>query len=177
MINNISIVKATPSDATEIQRLTAESSRGMYKLCGWTDIEIQNHFNPERIKDGAKKLESAILSFTGSSILFIARKENRIIGCCFAEKLEDKNRIEAVYVDPEYQGIGIGKRLYDKAFDELDYNKDTYLEVFSLNFKAINFYKDIGFIETGKKFFETNYSNSKGHALEITEMVLKSNPR
>ena len=170
---NIKISKALPSDALGIQTLVAESSKGMYKLCGWSDEDISNHFTPEKIKSGSEKLEQAIYSFTNSNILIVAKDTaGEIIGCCFAEKNETENRIEAIYLLPEYQGKGLSKELYAKSYKKLDNSRDTFLDVFSLNTRAINFYKKLGFSETGKKFYDRSYSDSRKNPLEITEMKL-----
>ena len=172
-INDIKISKATPDDAEGIQMLTAESSKGMYELCGWSEVEINNHFNAETIKDGTEKLKKSIPSFTEDDIMFVAKNESgKIIGCCFAERGPDVNKIEAVYISPDYQGLGLGKIMYEKAYELLNPKNSTTLDVFSLNSKAINFYKKLGFSETGKKTFNDKYADSAGNVLEITEMML-----
>ncbi len=179
-MNNVKISKAIPSDAYGIQSLTIESSKGMYKLCGWSEEEINNHFPPEKAQKAAEGLEKGIANFTDDNILMVAKMTNdndgkdeeKVVGCCFAEKHEDKNTIEALYVMPEFKGQGLAKELYDKAHGLLDKNKDTYLDVFSLNSRGVGFYKKQGFVETGKKTFDERFKGSDGEMLEITEMVL-----
>jgi ribosomal protein S18 acetylase RimI-like enzyme len=176
-MNNIKIEKASPSDAYGIQSLTIESSREMYKLCGWTEEEINNHFPLEKAQKAAEGLEKGIANFTDDNILLVAKmtddnNEGKVVGCCFAEKHEDKNTIEALYVMPEFKGAGLAKELYDKAHGLLDKNKDTYLDVFSLNSRGVGFYKKQGFTETGKKTFDERFKGSNGEMLEITEMIL-----
>lgn len=172
-IDTIKISKAVVKDAEGIQNLTAESSKGMYTLCGWSEEEINNHFNPEKIKGGAERLRNSISTFTDADILFVAKDENnKIVGCCFADKQENINKIEAVYVLEEFQGTGLAKKLYDVSYELLNPNNDTFLDVFSLNSKAINFYKKLGFNETGKKFSDERFIGSDGEKLEITEMKL-----
>jgi N-acetylglutamate synthase-like GNAT family acetyltransferase len=136
-IHNIKISKATTSDAEGIQNLTVESSKGMYKLCGWSQEDIDNHFNPEKIKEGAERLKESIKIFTDVDILFVAKdEENKIVGCCFADKQDDVNKIEAVYVLEDFQGTGLAKKLYDVSCELLNPNNDTFLDVFSLNSKV-----------------------------------------
>jgi len=171
--SKIELLRGAVDDAEGIQTLVSEASRGMYRLCGWTEKEIDDHFSPEIIKGGADKIREAITNFTEANILFVAKDSGgKIIGCCFAEKQEDMNKIEAVYILPDFQGSGLSKRLFDEAFKLLDPNKDTFLDVFSLNSKAINFYKKLGFSETGNRHFDKKYAGSTGSVLEITEMML-----
>jgi ribosomal protein S18 acetylase RimI-like enzyme len=172
-MENIEILKATPDDALDIQNLTAESSKGMYRLCDWTDDETANHFSPEKITEGANKLKESITSFTENDILLVAKDENnKIIGCCFADTEEKVHKIQALYLLEEFQGTGLAKLLYEKTYSLLNPDNDTFLDVFSLNSKAIKFYKKMGFQETGKKTSDKRYTDSSGKKLEITEMKL-----
>lgn len=170
-MDNIKIGRAAPSDAQGIQSITKEASKGMYKLCGWSEQEIGNHFPPEKTEKTVGGLEKSIANFTDNNILFVAKGDDRVVGCCFAEKHEDKNTIEALYVLPEFQGTGLAKELFDKSYDLLDKNKDTYLDVFSLNSRGIGFYKKQGFSPTGKKTFDERFKGGDGQLLEITEMI------
>ncbi len=174
-LSKIKILKATPEDAEGIQKLTVEASKGMYELCGWSPKEIEDHFPPEKTKEVIERLEKNIGNFTDDNSLFVSKDENgKVVGACYTERLEDKNRIEALYVLPEYQGLGLAKELYDKACENFNPNNDTYLDVFSLNSKGINFYKKQGFSETGKKTFDDRFVGLTGKKLEITEMVKSS---
>lgn len=172
-MQDITITKAIADDAEGIQTLTAISSKGMYELCGWSGKDIESHFSAEKIKEGTNKLRKSIPTFDESQILFVAKDKNdNVVGCCFAEKQKDINRIEAVYVLPELQGKGLSKRLYDEAYKYLDPVHKTYLEVFSLNSKAIKFYEKLGFVDTGKRVYDKRFVNLKGEILSATEMML-----
>lgn len=172
-IDNIKISKATQDDAEGIQILTIESSKGMYELCGWSQKEIEDHFPSEKTKEAIERLRKNIANFTEENNLLVAKdQDGKIVGGCYVEIQEDKNRVEALYVLPEFQGLGLAKKIYDKACEQLNSNNDTYLDVFSLNSKGINFYKKQGFSETGKRFFDERFVGSNGEKLEITEMVL-----
>ncbi len=173
-MDNIKISKAIPDDAWGIQNLTIEASSGMYKLCGWSEEEIRNHFPEDKTKEAVERLKKNIANFTDSDILLVAKDEDdKIVGCCFAERQDSLNRIEAVYVTEDFQGTGLAQKLYSEAFKFLNSENSTTLDVFSLNEKAIKFYKKLGFVETDKKFFDERFRDAKGETLEITEMIRK----
>lgn len=170
----ITISDAVPEDFVEIQRLITDVSKGMYKMCGWIDEDIDKHFYGKNIENDSKKDERSKEKTDDKDILIVSKDtEGRIVGCCFVRIDSDKNIIEAVYIYPDYQGKGLAQKIFNEAYSRLDHSKDTYLDVFSLNERGVKFYKRIGFTETGKKFFDKKYSNTKGEILEITEMVLK----
>lgn len=172
---DIKISKAETGDAEGIQHLTIESSKGMYELCGWSPKEIEDHFPTVKTKEAIERLGKNIANFTEEDILFVAKDESgKIVGGCYAERQEYKNRVEALYVLPEFQGLGLAQKLYNKVHEQLNADKDSYLDVFLLNSKAINFYKKQGFSETGKRFFDERFTGSDGKKLEITEMILPS---
>ncbi len=167
-----SISKASVNDAEGIQSLISESSKGMLDLCGWSETEIANHFSVDKNKKD-NKANNPINSFTDSDILFVAKNnDGKIIGFCYANKQEDKNIIEGLYISSGNQRAGLGKKLFDEVYGQLDLDKDTFLDVFSLNSKAIGFYKKVGFSETGKVSLDKRFINSNGEILQVTEMML-----
>jgi ribosomal protein S18 acetylase RimI-like enzyme len=170
-IGTIKILRATPEDAPGIQKVTELSSREMYRLCGLSDQEIDDHFDTA---EGEEKLRKNILNFSEADILLTAKDgSGKIIGFCYANKGDEINRIEAMYILTEFQGSGLAKKLYDTAYENLNPKNDTLLDVFSLNLKGVNFYRKMGFNETGKKSFEERFKDSAGNMLEITEMKLE----
>ncbi|MGG0738938.1 GNAT family N-acetyltransferase [Niallia taxi] len=68
-----------------------------------------------------------------------------------AESLE----VERIYVKSQYQKLGLGKQLFNKALDvsrQLN-KKKIWLGVWEKNENAIAFYKRIGFVQTGSHSF------------------------
>jgi ribosomal protein S18 acetylase RimI-like enzyme len=79
----------------------------------------------------------------------LAEIENKLIGWMklFDDEIAEKFFISSLYVLPEFQGFGIGKRLLLRAEEkasELKYNK-VWLGVMKDNLKALTWYKKIGF--------------------------------
>ena len=75
---------------------------------------------------------------------------------------------------PGLQGRGLGKALWAKASEFLDLTKDTTVEVASYNTKAIEFYRKIGFTETGKQIENEKLRKMKsGAVMPEMEMIRK----
>jgi len=170
-MNDLLINRATPDDALEIQQATNEASMGMYRLCGWSENEIGSRFTEEKTQEGAKKLSDSIKDFTENDIFLVARKGERIIGYIYAEKQKERIILEAMYILPEFQGKGVSQALWEETLKYIPQETPIYLNVLALNSKAINFYKKIGFVETGRRSRDDRFKASDGSILEEIEMV------
>lgn len=74
---------------------------------------------------------------------------------------------------PEYQGLGLGRVLWEEAKKIFDSQKDIIVHVASYNNKAINFYKKLGFVSTGKIFFDERFKMRNGAIIPELEMIIK----
>lgn len=109
------------------------------------DILARNFTSPERIEKWQKKfVENEI-----TRKIFIAKEIDKVIAFCVTEKGIDQNELKAIYVLPNYQGQGIGKKLIQQALDWLSDDKDITMGVVKYNNQAINFYQKFGFYDTG----------------------------
>lgn len=70
---------------------------------------------------------------------FVYEEDTKIKGFI---SLIDGNYIGALFVDVDYQGNGIGKKLIKYLMDRYE---NLSLSVYKQNEKAVNFYKNIGF--------------------------------
>ena len=131
--------------------------------------EYPNNFGAiyeEELNSKSLKLGSAIKFTNDSNFAFGAfSPEEKMIGICgFVTdlRLKTKHRGEIVhmFVDTEYTGQGIGKKLLqltiDKAFNN-NQSEQIILGVVYTNENAIKLYKQLGFVEYGKleKYFKT----------------------
>lgn len=137
-----------------------------------TQEDILSSFTPESDKRFITIVQKALMS---NPLVhgWIAKDEEKIVGYYFVEKTENKNRINSLYVLPQYQGQGIGKQLLLQALQWLENNKPTVLEVASYNAKAIVFYKSFGFVENGPADNERAVLTIKKTIHEI-EMIKKN---
>ncbi len=86
---------------------------------------------------------------------------------------EDYNQLKTIYVLPEFQGKGIGKMLYEEVVKFSDPEKDTIVHVATYSKQAIEFYKKLGFVDTGKRFSEERFKMKSGAIIPEMEMILK----
>ena len=79
---------------------------------------------------------------------WVCETDNRIVGFAIAD-LQDNN-IWALFIQPEYEGKGIGKKLHDDMLDwYFNQNKETVWLGTSPGTRAEAFYRKAGWKETG----------------------------
>jgi predicted GNAT family N-acyltransferase len=78
--------------------------------------------------------------------ILIATSGRKIIGVI---EIRENNRISLLFVDKEYQGQGVAKRLFDESLKEI-IQRDPNLDKFYVHASpySIPIYKKMGFIET-----------------------------
>lgn len=169
------IRKSIPDDVygiREVQRITWLNTYPNLKE-GITIEDVKAKFELDKIPEGKMQIEERKKKYGDKSVCtWVIEDENKIIGFCVAHKKKDFNRVEAIYVLPNYQGKGLGKLLINKAFDWLGNNKKIFINVVSYNDKAINFYKSFGFIKTGRSgTLDTAAKLPSGKCFPETELV------
>ncbi|XZF15029.1 N-acetyltransferase family protein [Chitinophagaceae bacterium MMS25-I14] len=112
------------------------------------------------------------------SIILIAEYNNEVIGLLnFSVGLKKKNAHAGefgVSVHPDYQGMGIGRALIETLLEWAKENplvEKVYLQVFSTNHRAINLYKDLGFIEEGR--FIKAVKQPSGEYVDLFQMYVE----
>lgn len=141
------------------------------------DIEInaqgmKGEFVPRRITYLQKDLSE---QNPADHATFVARIDGKVRGFAVPKiEAEDRCVLSMIYVEPEYQGKGIGHQLMEKALDWLGRDKDIFLEVVSYNQNAIKFYEKFGFVKTDAVVPEETGRPSYMKTLPQIEMVLKA---
>ena len=116
-----------------------------------------------------KKWYSEMESFFDKGTYFVAKDGEKIIGVACACS---DNWIRTVWVLPKYQGQGIGKKLVQSCINLLQPRGDIYLSTGRQdNDKSLNFYKKLGFVQTGK-IKELWISQTQKRAIEDIELIL-----
>lgn len=137
------------------------------------DIEerYKDAFTEESIGKRAERIENP----KDGEATLVARDGESVVGVCNVSQDEKSNHLNAIYVLPEYQGKGVGKLLWQEAQKHFDPIKDTVVSVATYNDSAINFYKRLGFEETGKTFVRERHRMKSGVGIPETELIIKNN--
>lgn len=150
MKQDIEIVDATFEDAHAIGQIQAEAWLGSYASpendITVDDIQLKidewNQIGDKRIEDNLNN---------SSSHTWVAKIGQKIVGFVAVLKTENEDKLEALFILPEYQGQGIGTRLLETALNWLGDSRKIITDVVSYNQRAKDLYKKFGFVETGEE--------------------------
>ena len=87
---------------------------------------------------------------TGRDGFIVARKDDRVVGYVLATRRGGDGLIMSIAVLPEFRRKGVGGSLMKAALAQLSKFKRVILQVDVANDEAREFYKGLGFAETGR---------------------------
>lgn len=111
------------------------------------------------------------------SLLFVAARENKILGFIFARLITPEVEIFNLVVLPEVRRRGVGKELLQKIIQvtyEAEFTQ-CWLEVRESNYSARNFYLSRGFKVVGRR--RNYYANPFEDAILMALVYSKDNPK
>jgi len=109
---------------------------------------LNSEFVPRRIA----WFEQRIAVNDENWVAYVGKIDNDVRGFVVASRDENGRRlVNSIYVEPGFQGKGLGRKLMDKALGWLGSEEGIYLEVASYNDAAIRFYERFGFEKTDNK--------------------------
>lgn len=172
----INIVPATPNDVRGMQEVFRRTWLDTYpnQEFGITISDIEDRYKDAFTDDTLKKRAERIAHPKEGHTLLFAKEGEKVIGLCRIIKHQDSNELQAIYVLPEYQRQGIGRMLWGEAQKFFDTNKDITTKVALYNNKAIEFYKKLGFEDTGRQFIDEKYKMKSGAVIKLKELIKKS---
>ena len=149
-------------------KCTLEDSRNLREIsCETFNETFKDQNSPENINAylerayNLKQLENELSN--SSSEFFFVYFNNKVAGYLKVntndaqseEMGEESLEIERIYIKNEFQKLGLGKQLFNKALEiaEERYKKNIWLGVWEKNENAIAFYKRMGFFQTGAHSF------------------------
>jgi len=157
-MHNVFYRQLLSADYNEYKRIRLDSLK-----------EYPNNFGAiyeEELNSKSLKLEGAIKFTNDANFAFGAfSPEETMIGICgfvtdLRQKTKHRGEIVHMFVNTQYTGQGIGKKLLQLTIDKAFNNNQTeqiILGVVCTNENAIKLYKQFGFVEYGKleKYFKT----------------------
>jgi ribosomal protein S18 acetylase RimI-like enzyme len=176
----ITIEKPNINDVMSIQQVLYEVWLVTYpnKETGITVEDIEEKYKDRFSQKNIVKRKNEIQNLSDTDLILVAKEDGVVIGVCKAKKEELFNELSAIYILPSYQRAGVGKLFWDKVIEFFGTEKDIIVHVATYNEKAINFYKKIGFIDTGKRFTEEKFKMPiSGSYLPEMEMVIQKNKK
>jgi ribosomal protein S18 acetylase RimI-like enzyme len=139
-----------PEDAEEIFELLKRTWLNTYVNAEYniTKEDILSIFTNEKKSATLAKMKTLYEALkndfhNSEKIDWIAREGNEIIGV-MRIKNNIPGEIVMLYVKPSMQGKGVGRKLMNRALEDLD-NREILLKVAKYNTKAIRFYEKYGF--------------------------------
>lgn len=159
---NYTIRKMENSDIPQVQRVAKASWNHTY--AGIIPFNIQENFLNMAYND---EMMQKRLKF---SHMLVAIVEDKIVGFANYSPLKEDATAElsAIYLYPEYQGIGIGTSLLHEGIKLLNSVKELYINVEHDNKSGRDFYNSKGFTVVSE--FDDNFD---GHILKTVRMVLR----
>lgn len=124
------------------------------RLC-WKSVHLDTErgITEEYVDEITKKTEKKVVRITdkfnnrdGSSRYFLAEIDGIVRGYSLAE-IDKFGRawVGGIFVEPDFAGKGIGKKLLSEVIQFHKHHKDVYLKVVTYNQNAINMYLKHGF--------------------------------
>ncbi len=169
------IEDANPADVEAIRTIVKNAWLELYpnEKYGITseDISAIDWYKAE----GLERRRKEIVENKNMHTFVLKNPENKIVGFCKVEKSDTYGEVDAMYVVPELKGKGFGKKLMHKAFEWLGSEQDIILKVVAYNTHAIEFYKRMGFRETGKDVTYRGTKLPSGKEIPRIEMLKKAN--
>lgn len=166
------IEDAKPEDVEAIRTIVKNSWLKLYpnEKYGITieDLSAIDWYDPVKLDKRKKEIAENLPDI---HTFVLKNKKNEVVGFCIALKLDDFGEIEGMYVVPELQGMGLGKKLMKRAFGWIGPEIDIVLKVVAYNTHAIGFYKKMGFKETGNKVIFTGTQLPSGIEIPRIEMM------
>lgn len=172
----ITITPQKPSDVEEVLKILEQVWIQTYpnELAGITTQDIKKFFEVRNTPEYVQKNKEGVSNPPNNKKYWVAKENERIVGMCNVVIHENVNQLKSIHVLPEYQRQGIGHMFWEKALAFFDPNKDIIVQVATYNQKAINFYKKLGFVDTGKRFTEERHRMPvSGTLIPEMEMMLK----
>ena len=174
-METIKVSIAKPNESEDITEVIYKTWLVTYpnEEYGITVDDIEYRFKDKFTPKNAEKRREKIINPSKGETLLVVKNKNKVIGMCRVVIKDDRNQLLAIYILPEYQGRGIGKKLWAEAQKYFDPAKDIYVELAVYNKNALEFYKKLGFADTGRRMMDEKLRMKSGNIIPEMEMIKK----
>jgi ribosomal protein S18 acetylase RimI-like enzyme len=171
----VTIDRARGEDAEGINEVHYQAWLKTYPNAarGITVEDIEARF-AERSEERLARRRQSLESPEQGTTTLVAREGEQVVGVCRVIAKSHRNQLQMIYVHPEYQRRGIGYGLWEESRNHMDASADIYVEVVDFNEQAINFYRKLGFVPTGRTIRDERFRMKSGAIFTEIEMVLKA---
>ncbi len=176
-MDEIKIIDAVPEDARGIVEVLHQTWLSTYpnEELGITKEDIDESYRDSYKAENILNQQKKIKELSKNKKKMVAKTGQKIIAAATMIRNEEFNELITLYVLPEYQGNGIGTRLWNEVSKICDPTKDIIVHVVTYNKQAIDFYKKCGFVDTGKRFTNEQIYKRRNITLPEMEMVIQGN--
>jgi len=172
----IIVSSAIPADAEAIAHVVSTTWLSTYpnEELGITKEDIEERVKNRQSPEELEKTRRRIVEGKPNQKAFVAKELETVVGFCSVIKEPEFNQLKAIYILPEYQGQGVGQKLWAQTLEFFSDNKNKIIvQVATYNQQAIGFYKKLGFRETGKLFSDERFRMKSGSIIPETELVIE----
>ncbi len=149
----IILSQVTPEDYAGVLNVQYKAALKNYpnEELGITTEDIEADYAEARTEEKIKEKEEhwRDLPANPNQQYLVAKSEGNVVGFCVVDKYEDRNQLSGIYIAPEFQGKGLGKKFWEQAMTFIDSSKDTVVMFLPYNTQAIGYYRSLGFEKTG----------------------------
>lgn len=153
---SIEIKKAQLHNAKTILKIKCEARARLYFPQNSEKINFLNYCY-SKLENDISKVKNSINN--QNNFWYIAKINNRIVG--YISGSYELGHINSLFINPNFQRMGIGKALLNIGLSILKDKKYISLNVTKENENAINFYKRNGFIISSKKVHSIRVFNKE----------------
>lgn len=168
----VEILRQTPEDVESVMNVYYQAWLTTYpnEERGVTKEDVEDRFANSFSEEGIRRGRFYIENIEENELSLVAKENGNVVGVCSVTREYGVNKLRNIYILPEYQGKGVGSRLWEEAKKFLNEQNDTVVEVVDYNDNAINFYKSKGFEDTGNRRRDEKFRMKSGAIFTEIEM-------
>lgn len=146
---NISLTKIKKEEIKKILDLQDSISFETFQVARYM---TRDEYIKLRKKEYDHEVKTILDEIVNSNHMWLAAKDgSKIIGFIHCVKKENYGQIRSLFIDPDYQGTGLGRKFMTIALEWLADFERIILFVVEFNAKAISFYEKFGFKLTNEE--------------------------